>query len=277
LGNRLRRIQRGAHLFRGPPDEGADGVDGGARGGFESGNGGLGVGHLGLGAQHVEAGGQAGVELRLGQREPIALDGQILLRHRQLPLGAAQLDVVARHFGEQGQGDIAAILHRRLIGSLGGFDGAALATEEVDFPGGIEAYLVKIAALARTKAAGRHADGHVGAAVGAVIAGAGIGCGILRGAGDAALRPRLADTRLRFGEIGGGLQRLRHELVQGGVAEAFPPGAVRRLRCIGGGTLLELLGEAGRQRLLRRLVVGAHGAGTQQCAEQQDEPPAPAR
>ena len=138
----------------------------------------------------------------LCEREKVPLDGEIFLRDLDTPLRPAQIDVVARHFGEEGQRHIGAILGNRLIVGARRLDGTANAAKDIDLPGGIKPSLVEITANARPESAGRHARRDVAAAQVARIFAVGIGDGVAARAGKPLKRPRFTHSRFGLGQVG---------------------------------------------------------------------------
>src|SRR6187200_1337897 len=101
-------------------------------------------GKLGLRARRVEFRATAGVEAGLGELERRLLVRDVAARDVELKLLSAQLEIGARHFA--GDEDLH-ILQAGFLGAelgLAGFEPAAYAAEEVEFPERIEARVIEL-------------------------------------------------------------------------------------------------------------------------------------
>jgi hypothetical protein len=191
-------------------------------------------------------------------------------RDRDLPLQAADLDIVARDFRQQRDQDVAPGLDARLHVRLRRLDAATDAAEDVELPGGVKARLVEVALPAR---AGQR---HVFAAAVPRVACAGVHRR-KEGAGRDALEAAgLADPG--FGQLEVEIRR-RRAINQRGqlvVAERLPPLLHRRRP--GGhpaGRRIErrlLFAPLPGQRGIRLLVVGADRAGRQRQQRRGGDP-----
>ena len=101
------------------------------------------------GLLHIQIGGQAVGEavLRDGQGFFLRLD--VLIGDGQPCLIAAQVNVIARHFAEQCDQDIALAEFRAGQLRLGRFHGATLAAEHVNFPRCIETGMIEVVLIRR--------------------------------------------------------------------------------------------------------------------------------
>ncbi len=212
----------------------------------------------GAAALHVQF--AAGAQLRagLGQALGIAQVVQRGARHRDAFLRAAQLEIVARHF--RGHGDLR-IGHPGLLGFQVGarrLAGAALASEQIELPAGIEAQAVALGQHARA------AGVRIRRLAAAVVA---VGGNVRRLVqtlfGED--RARLVHVRQGDAQVEVGDQALVHQLLQHRVVELRPPRRHRRgareHRCR---RALQR-----HRRLFRRTVVGADaGAGAEQRQRQ---------
>lgn len=94
---------------------------------------------LRLRARRVELGAAAGIETRLDDAQRLALIIGIALRHVVLRLRAAQLEIIARDFGDDAHLHAAQIGLDRLFVRLARFDFAAHTAPQIDFPKRIDA------------------------------------------------------------------------------------------------------------------------------------------
>ena len=170
--------------------------------------GGLCTGGLGLlGRQPVH---QAGLQAPAGDLQRVLLAGQVGLGDRQPGLGAAQADVGQRHLGRQRHLRGAQAGGAGVGGGGAGGQGAALATEQVSLPAGVQAGAEAVAgAVAGAAALGIGPGGQPRAQAG--------GGHVLQGAG-------LPQRGLGAAHAGVGIQRLRDQRGQQRVIELLPPG-----------------------------------------------------
>src|ERR1700683_2378730 len=94
---------------------------------------------------HVQVGDEADVVFRFRQLKGLILGGDVFIGDGHLALKAAEGDVVGGNVAEESDEDFTAIFDGGVEIGLGGFDAAAGAAEDVDFPGGVGAELVEIA------------------------------------------------------------------------------------------------------------------------------------
>ena len=99
-------------------------------------------GNLPLGTSNIQIGSQTGAKTRTRQIHGILLGANIFLRDGQLALYPAKVDVVASHFGQQGNHRIAAGFDRGLLIGPCRFHGSAYAAEDVQFPRRVKTALI---------------------------------------------------------------------------------------------------------------------------------------
>ena len=216
--------------------------------------------HAGEAALHFQLAAGAEVEARLGQALRFAQADQNAPCHVQPLLRAAQLEVVARHFGGHCHLHRLQVVALRLQVRMRGLGTAAHATEQVQVPGRIEAGRVTVglhAALAFDGLLGAgafHAGGHVRRQVPAPFG---------------EHRTRFVHARDCDANIGIGEQRFAHQLVEHRVVELAPPRGDRMVGHVVGRSRVLQRGRCG----LRRHVVGAHGdaAGQHHRCDGDDE------
>lgn len=172
-------------------------------------------------ALHIQLAAGAQVPARLREFLGVAQIGQGALGDVELLLGAAQLEVIARHF--RGDGDLHVLQVGLLCIQIGacGFRRATLATEQVQFPGRIQTERGLLGKEALV--AGDHLL--LLAAIEAAL------CGDVRGLVETALhkhRACLLHPRHRNAQVVVGEQRIAHQLFQHRVVELRPPVADRR-------------------------------------------------
>ncbi len=195
------------------------------------------------------------------------LDLRVPPRLGQPRLGVAQGEIGLGHLG--GQADDGALivglvgLHRRPRP----LDRPAIAAEDVEFPGRVEADGVDIEDIALGRALpapgrGRGAE-KAGQALGVQFGGVDAGGRQAVGPIEPQHRPGLAHARLVLGGVGAAGQGRSFQRVQFGVAEHRPPARRRRLR-LGLARAPERSPRGLAQHELRRTgVVGADGAARQ--------------
>ena len=223
----------------------------------------LGADALDLGGRvlDVEAILQAALLAFLREPKHVAIDLEIVVGDPDLGLHAAQLDVVARQFGEARDQRVAALVGGLIDGGVGGFDLPADLAPQVQFPGCIEADIVVVdrADIGR-RAARRHqhaqqADDAVLAIQLAGIFRIAVDRREFRGGRHAALEPALGqpDRRGPHVEIGGGDAML--QIGQDRIAKHRPPCRIRwrRQSRIGNRSAL-----VARERCFRQLRIGRH-------------------
>ena len=90
------------------------------------------------GLLHIEVAGQSVLEPILREGQGFRLGLEILIGNLQLPLVAADLNVVARHLAQQRHQHISPAEFGGGDFSLAGLDTTTRSSEHIDFPGGIE-------------------------------------------------------------------------------------------------------------------------------------------
>ena len=212
---------------------------------------------LRLCARRVELGAAAGVEPRVGDVQRFLLVDHVAAGDVQLLLLAAQFEVGARDFGRHGDQRVTACGLDRAELCIAGLERAARATEEIEFPKGVEAGVVKLAGAGRTGLRGDQRRALPGVSAAGVDGRREVESRVT------AQCARFAHASLRDAQVVVGGNGFGDQAVESGVLEVLPE---LRQRSAGG---FRLRGEGGRLRivevvrdlLLRRLVVGAHGAG----------------
>ncbi|HEY6543299.1 MAG TPA: hypothetical protein VIZ64_00190 [Dokdonella sp.] len=213
-------------------------------------------------ARRVEVVGTARVEAGIDQAQRLALVVGVRARYAQAFLQAAQIEVGAREVADDRDLRGGKIGRSRAgIGVLG-FDAAANASEQVQFPAGVDADAVALA-IARVA---------IGAGL-LVGARAGIGGLGTRAHHRKGVEPRAAQLRLRTvpgrkrdAQVVVGSKGVGHEAIQQWISEAAPERVVAPTR-FGGGRSIHEVGEALRGRGVRPHVVGTDGAGRERRAQ----------
>ena len=237
-------------------EEETETVDGDLNGTLQGRNGGLGGGEKRGSLRDIEVAGEALVVALAGEVEGVLLGGDVLFGDGETLLGGAGLDVAAGDLAEEGDEDVAPAEFGGGELGVGGFDVAAVAAEDVDFPGSIEARLVEVERLGD---AGREREVAVFADPLAGVGTVGVEGGQESGRGNARLGAGLADAGLGDFEVEVGGDGAVDEGVEFGIVEGFPP----RGDGIGLGSFAALEGLAPLGRSVGggwRFVIGADGA-----------------
>ncbi len=210
-------------------------------------------GKLRLRARRVEFRAAAGIESNLRELERGLLVRDVAARDVELQLLAAQLEVGARDFAGD---DHLHVLQRGFLGAelgLAGFEPAAHAAEEVEFPERVEAGVVE---LSIARGAGQDAlvrRARLGVAAAGIDARREIEGGI------APQRACFLHARQRDAQVVVRRQRVGHEFIEFRVGEVVPERSGALPGGVGGFHVVEFL----RGLRFRRVVVRAHGAGGQ--------------
>ncbi|MNE27756.1 hypothetical protein D3C80_1211770 [compost metagenome] len=93
-------------------------------------------GDLGTGLSHIEGGGDTVAQAHLRQAQAVPGDLEVFPGNNQVALHGAQLDVVASGLGQQRQQHTTTVILGHFDHRIGGFDLAAHAAPEVEFPTG---------------------------------------------------------------------------------------------------------------------------------------------
>ncbi|MDT4849723.1 hypothetical protein FQZ97_838510 [compost metagenome] len=259
LGDHRQRPGRKVYrkLLRALAEEGGDAVAGAGFLGLQLRQAGLGGGQAAVGAQHIQFTADTGFTQLFGEAAGLLLVLQVVAGDAFAQLGAAQVAVGVHQLGDQADLQLLQVGFGRVGLRFAGLDLALDTTEQVQFPGHVQAQVVAFGIHALLGDARLLALADLGAGAGGdhrqlvvadvVADGAG---GLEAGEGDAQLAVFL--------------QGLLHQLVQGRVVELLPPEAFE--------TGAVDLGGVGRGEpcglALGGLVVRAHGAGGKRQCQQ---------
>ena len=121
----------------------------------------LGARDVGLGRRvaHIDMRGQARRQPLTSQIQQLIDGREILLGNAQARLSAAKLHVALRDVGEHGHHHGPMVLNRDLLGGIRRLDGAANASEQIDFPGGAGTQLKLIVRIGNAHGLRRPASG----------------------------------------------------------------------------------------------------------------------
>ena len=103
------------------------------------------------GILHIKAGDDTSLLPILRDVENIALGLDVVTGDLDLPLDAAQLHVVARHFGERRDERATPLVRRGIDVGIGGFDLAPHMPPDIELPRGVETLLPKVEGLERAR------------------------------------------------------------------------------------------------------------------------------
>ncbi len=260
LGNcrQVFRAQVDAELVGTLAEEGGDAVTLAHLFGLQLRHAGLNRRETRVGTLHVELVAHTGIPQADGDGARFLLVLQVVQGNAFTQLRATQLAVGVHQFGNHGDLQLVQISLGGLLVGVGGFQVALDATEQVQFPGHVQAEVITLTVnalggLARDLPLGQVTAGTAGDGRHGVIAGV------------IADRPCRPQASKGDAQIPVTLQRLGYQLVEGRVLELLPPDAfelgVVILLGIGSGR------DIGRLRCLG-FVVRAHGTGAQRQYQQ---------
>ena len=194
---------------------------------------------LRLRARDVLLGSHAGRGSRARELLGVALQRQVRARERDLPLQAAQLDVLARDLSAQRHQRVAATFDGGIDVVIRRADDGIAAAEEVDLPARVEADLVEIGRVA----AEERARLRVLARAAARVSGAGFELRVVAAGRDIAQRSRLEHACARDLEVEVGVGGALDQLVELCVVERAPPARIGKTG-LSAGYLVSLWGAA---------------------------------